>query len=107
MAVRLLVFGAERLLKIGDHLYIDRAIRHRHDQLIALALIMQRSGAREPRGLARETFRCKLPACLLGEGIPCRIDFAEVSAAQQASERACVMMFYIGVEQAERREQPG
>ena len=90
-----------------DHARIDRTVWHRHDQLIALPLVVQRGGAREPRVLAGEAFHRELLARLLRQCIPGGIDLAQVRAPQQAAERARVVMLDVGVKQAERREQPG
>src|SRR6478672_12258406 len=42
MAVGLLVLQAERFLEMPDHARIDRAVRHRHRELVTLALVVQR-----------------------------------------------------------------
>ena len=45
---------AEGVLEIRDHAGIDRAIGHRHGELVALALVMQRRGALQPGAGAAE-----------------------------------------------------
>ena len=86
---------------------IDRTVRHRHGQLVALPLVVQRRGALEPRALAGEAFHRELLARLLRQRFQAASISLRSALPQQAAERARVVMLDIGVEQAERREQPG
>ena len=107
MAVGPLVLLAEGFLEMGDHAGIDRAVGHRHGELVALALVMQRRGALEPGAGAAEAFDGELFARLPRQGVPGAVDLAEIGLAQQPPEGARVVMLDVGIEQAERGEQAG
>ena len=62
MAVGLLVLLAERLLEMRDHARIDRAVGHRHGELVALALVVQRRRAAQPHAVGREVLGGELRA---------------------------------------------
>ena len=99
------MFGAECLFEVRDHMRVDRSIRHRHGQLVALPLVMQRRGTLQPRAVAGEAFDGELLRCLLRERVPCGGDLAEIGLSQQAAKCAGIVMFDVCVEQPERREQ--
>ena len=99
MAVGALVFLGKGVLEMA---HLDRAVRHRHGQLVALALVVQSGRAAQAGAVAGETFGRELIARLFCQRAPCRLDLAEVGLAQQPAEGAGVVMFYVGVEQAER-----
>ena len=86
---------------------IDRAVRHRHGELVALALVVQRRRALEPGAVAGKALDRELFARLPRQRVPGRGDLAEIGLAQQPPEGAGVVVLDIGVEQAERREQAG
>src|SRR5262249_17934178 len=91
MAISALVLLPERGLERRHRAVVDRTVRHRHYQLVGLALIMQRRRTLNARTRSDKTFCRELSLRFARERVPGSADLGEVGAAQQAAQRARVI----------------